>query len=382
MTIYNNCNDILELLNRFLDNELDPGQYSLVKSHIENCNECARELESFREVDAIGKAEVFPDPGVSVWNDQRQKIANSIKADSNVKIARKTFSIHWTERVFGSVGLRTAVGLSAAAIIILFITKDVYRDDTVFEFTGGVTSELPKPAKDIPEFEQKPVTNLVRDEVSKKEIQELTPSNSQIKEDHTATIENVEKIDDKSVSESNEQTMDPVMETQSEQAKESKTVTRIPAAPIDRKNDLERVPVIVGPMGKSPVKTEAGIDIRSSLDMRNQNPPLIQNKATDQTSEKDFNSYLDAQSSINSIQNPLVRKDRWIAYLADVKDKVVRDLIVYDIYEIYNFVVKPDSQAELKKEALEFLVENRESIEKIIGKEIFEKRLEQFKKLN
>lgn len=382
MNIINDCNYILELLNSFLDNELDSGQYSLVKSHIENCNECARELESLREVDAIGKAEVFPDPGVSVWIDQRQKIENSIKADSNFIISGKTFSIHWTERVFGSFGLRTAIGLSAAAIIILFVTKDVHRDDTVFEFTSGVTSEMPEPEKDIPGLEQKPVTNLVRNKVSKTEIQVSNPSNSQIKENHPASIENVEQVDDKTVHESDEQTTEPVKDTQRKQEKESKSVTRTPAVSMDSKNKLEKIPVITGPMGKSPVQAKAKIDVRSSLDMRNQPLPLIRKSDTDQTSEKDFNSYLEAQTSINSIQNPLDRKDRWAAYLADVKDKVVRELIVYDIYEIYNSLVKPDSQAELKKEALEFLVENRVSIESITGKEIFEKRLKYFKILN
>lgn len=382
MTIYNNCNNILELLNKFLDDELDPGQYSLVKFHIENCDECARELECLREVDAIGKAEVFPDPGMSVWNDQRQKIVNSIKTDSNIEIPEKTLSIHWTERVLGSFGLRTAVGLSTAAILILFIAKDVYRDDISSVFTSGAITELPILKSDSPESDQKPVTKIVRDEESKQEIQVLIPSKSQIKEDPSAAIKIVDEIEDKSVAESNDQTIDPVKENQGEQEMESKTVIRIPDASVDRKNDLEKIPVIAGPIGKSSVNTEGGIDIRSSMDMRNQNRPLIQNRETYQSSEKDFNAYLDAQSSINSIQNHLIRKDRWVAYLADVKDKIVKDLIVYDIYEIYITEVNPDSQPELKKEALDFLVEYRDSIESITGKEIFEKRLEQFKKLN
>lgn len=376
------CNEILELLNKFLDNELDPSQRSVVKFHLENCDNCSREMGSLREVDAIGKAEVFPDPGTSFWNDQRRFIANSIKTDSIVDVSRKSILIHWTNRVFGSTGLRTAVSLSAAAVILLFIAKDVFRNDNSSGFAIDTTPEFSKPETDIPDSEQKPTAQIEPDKESKKEIQVSKPSISQISEVPSAAIENKNIDENKTTIASDELRKEPDNEAQNDQESVSKTNPEFSSAAIGSKNNMGKIPVIVNPLGKSPVQGATAINLQSNLDMRNQSTLQIQNRETNQTSEIDFDAYLTTQSSINFLLEPLVRKDRWIEYLVNVKDKVIRDLIVYDVFEIYNSEVKPESKEDLKKEALNFAMENRKLIESMIGKDIFEQRLKYFKNLN
>ena len=374
------CYEILELLNQFLDNELDPIQYSRVQIHVENCVNCTRELDSLREVDAIGKAAVFPDPGTAVWNNQRKHILNSIKEESNSEFSRKTLSIHWTKKVYRSAGLRIAVSLSAAAVIMLFIAKDVYRNDISTGIISDANSEISKPEINSPVSVQKPAKQNISGINSTQDDPVPIVANTQKNIEPPA--ENVNQIEDKDISRQAVSTKNPVIENPKAREEKRITTTEFSSEKIDNNNDRTNISVIVGTARISPLRRETGFNMISSMDMRNQSAGLIQNSGTNQTSEIDFDAYLTKQTSINFLLEPLVRKERWILYLENVKDQIIRDLIIYDVYEIYNSEVKPESNPELKKEALSFLLNNREMIESIIGKEIFENRLQHFKNLN
>ncbi len=48
-----NCNEVIDKLNSYLDDELSATEIKIVEGHLSACNKCARELESIQELNSI-----------------------------------------------------------------------------------------------------------------------------------------------------------------------------------------------------------------------------------------------------------------------------------------------------------------------------------------
>ena len=96
------CESIRRLLGQFLDNELDSNSKAAVEEHLANCSSCMQKLEKIKNIDLLGKADVFPDPGETFWINQRKTIRAEIEKSETPVLSHVPFNLYWTKKILRS----------------------------------------------------------------------------------------------------------------------------------------------------------------------------------------------------------------------------------------------------------------------------------------
>lgn len=382
------CKSIRRLLDRFLDNELDSDRQAVVEEHLANCSSCMQELEKIKDIDLLGKADVFPDPGETFWKNQRKTIRAEIEKSETPVLSHGSFNLYWTKKIVHSYGLRTAIGLSAAAVLILFAAKDLDLINAPQNLLTPVQSEVPN----------------LKDSFGSDTIEKNTSNRESSGARQANPISEPDRKSERAVQIKPSQIKESSDSRQSEIA-DAGAAGSIPAQPKPAQSNIQTgdsktgnstirsdVPVessvpknrLLDAAAKTDLTRRANpssSDIRERMTVSQQISTPNPEREQVRVSEDEFNSYLDMQAEINAIENPLERKDEWTEFLEKVSDDVVRDLVISDLFEIYNTQVHQDSPDGLKNEVVDFLTKYKESIIAIIGEKLYSERLEYFKNM-
>ena len=375
------CEKFQEKLHKYLDNELSAEEAGLVKQHLRLCIVCRLELEKIREVDSIGTADVFPDPGKKFWINQRRQIGEAIGAKEPASYSNETYAEHWMKKSLKSFGWRTAIGLSAAAVLILLITSAVDHIDFFRQREGQNVSAVTERIGDIKKSDKSNLTEETIVEKAGENARVSLPSTT----GEQATIQPPDqqkaRIQSKSIDKTGI-TKEKIAETSDIQdLSKSEKGIKVATLPIDKL------------AAKQKIDTKRMTNLNSKTTLRNPLIPqttakkdlraltAIKGLRTSKNVDTEFETYIANQALINALKDPVEQKNQWLIYLPTVKSKEVRGLVIYDLYNIYYKVVNPEFPEELKKEALDFFIKYKTTLTSILGEPLYEKRLLHFKKM-
>ena len=380
MSKNNYCEQIKSKLSRYLDNELSEDELRFVKQHIRSCIGCALELEQLRKIDMIGKAEVFQDTGDDLWLRQRKHIAAEtggtiMSGDAKQKIVPLKRSL------FRSSGVRVAISLSAAAALILFVTKAIYQTDEVFvPEESMVASQIPGEE----ESSQKSIEDTVPDA---QQIADAAASgHNQVSETRVSDVAEQQHIIFHDADQYSDRThiaaFNIQQETQETAGPETDVLSQVPlvqSSSADVQSDPQSInnkerSATVSAFQSSGITSEFFGISGSAHDA----VTLPQDKFT---SDDEFEIYLEQQKTLQLIRDPAIQKNGWLSFLQTVQEKDVQDLVVYELYRLYTSIVDRGSAHELKIEAIDFLIHYRESVEGFLGAAQYKERLDRFSKL-
>ena len=126
-----NCHNAENLLNRYVDGELDRGETEVLEEHIASCSRCREALGQLRAlVEQAGSAAPVISPGRDLW----PSIRNRIEADTAGPTVsrRETGRPEWT--------VRALVPMAAAILLVItsVITLRLFSDglDSLERFTS------------------------------------------------------------------------------------------------------------------------------------------------------------------------------------------------------------------------------------------------------
>jgi len=342
------CNTYKPLFEKCIDNELPEKERRLLMQHIQDCSGCARELAQLRQVDKIGSLKAFPDPGDRFWAQQRRDIAEAV-AGAGVPAAEKVFD-HWTKKLFSSYTVRAAVGLSAAAVIIFAVTREL----GLFEPRQLEHAEMQR----IAALEQ-----AAHPEPPASEEVKMAPGTEK------PGVPAGKTGQDQPVKSGREAVSAPV--TSPEKAAKTKTAEETGQS-LKERLALPGETKTQKSGGKENLKlitdkadiTAAQRNVGAQENLRR--PPAGGGKSIFRPGEslkmpkkeaEEFEAYLFNKKIIDELDGLAEKKDGWLLFLPELKEKMVIELVVNDIWNIYNTIVFPDSDKELKKEALAFIKE-------------------------
>jgi hypothetical protein len=127
------CDKAKSLLGWFFDGELDAATRALVAEHIEQCRDCAREVNAMHELDRISRQLVAPEPEAGLWDRIATRLTEqgAKSAATGKAVGRRRFLV-----------AATALAASVAAGLLAYRTIRRHDSDTA---KGGV-SPTPKEA--------------------------------------------------------------------------------------------------------------------------------------------------------------------------------------------------------------------------------------------
>ena len=374
------CEKFRIILNNYMDNELSADEARAVKQHLESCTECARELKIRREIDAIGKAHVFSDPGKTFWSDQRKQISAALAGEDDPVSSHGPNTGRRARTLFGSFGRRTAIGLAAAAILILVITNEVYRDEPSYQREQPILQQKPELNKNVvmPELSERP-KNASQPGENTQTVMQPVPSEAKVLQLQQEERQAMVTIKTKSESGVQRETAGEPAARQKEIVAGERPLKTQQATQSSGEHRQTRTFTVLEKR-QSPLQPPT---ISSESAKLNMVPALKlpQTKNIAENVDDEFAVYMERQAEIRTLQDLVEQKNHWLEYFATVNTKEIRDLVVYDLYEIYYTVVKKESPETLKNEALNFFDHNRPTLIKILGEKLYEQQLKYFRNM-
>lgn len=134
-----NCQEVIQLMHRELDQDLNESESKLLDDHLETCDSCAQIFERLSRLsnDLVQLPKVEPPysivdsimPELERIDQERNKEAPS--------------SVTWTERLKQSVALRMLIGASAAVIFIFILSlgKNLQWEEALHPDTMNIATE-------------------------------------------------------------------------------------------------------------------------------------------------------------------------------------------------------------------------------------------------
>jgi len=356
------CKKFLDVLEKFHDNELSEDIYNETAEHLKMCNKCAAELEKIKEVDKLVSEKIYSIPPQKFWDDQRNIIMDNIVE----KPERESRGI-W------KIGL----SLAAAATVTFFVVNRIDNNEPV-------TVSIPEISNTIITSDENQVKNTTE---AVKEVPQSTTENVPAKKPENVIAENIIADEPVKIKTSNSETKQAnVVE------KTDETELGLQLKPNRSSNSSV---IITGAVKRSmfTALTEKFEDWDEEFDNRvtNQKASAVElfskrelirvggsttfafvlptEENLPKNAEEEYTGYLDNKRVIDKLENNIDRKNGWLRYLAVVEEKVVFDLILDDLYHLYDMIVTPGSNKELKKEALDYMI----AFEKFLSEKMSEK---------
>lgn len=118
-----NCNEVMDNLSLYLDDELDEEEKILMDEHLKNCPECSRELEEYRKVIRLLNELPDEEPPAGYCKRLHEKLLNvklddTPDKDNETEISKVTRITEKRSRKFGWVKF---AGLAAALVMVLLV---------------------------------------------------------------------------------------------------------------------------------------------------------------------------------------------------------------------------------------------------------------------
>lgn len=118
-----NCNEVMDNLSLYLDDELDEEEKILMDEHLKNCPECSRELEEYRKVIRLLNELPDEEPPAGYCKRLHEKLLNvklddTTDKDNETEISKVTRITEKRSRKFGWVKF---AGLAAALVMVLLV---------------------------------------------------------------------------------------------------------------------------------------------------------------------------------------------------------------------------------------------------------------------
>ncbi len=375
------CERFRSDLSRYLDNELPEDELRLMKQHIRSCIGCALELEQLREIDMIGKAEVFQDPGDDMWLSQRNHIAAETGGAITSGVVKQSKIVPLIRPLFSSFGVWAAISLGAAAALILFVTKDIYDTDEVLMPEEPVVESQISGAGENPQDSIEDTATNERqfaDAASPERGRNSETYVSDATEQQHIIFHDADSYSDRTHSVS----FTARQEAQETTEPETDLLSQDPPFQFSPADVQNYPPSIKKNERRTAISTLQGSGIASEYSGIS---GLSQDAVTlpqDQfASDDEFEIYVERQKTIQLIKNPAIQKNEWLSFLQTVQKKDVHDLVVYELYNLYTALTNRGSAHELKIEAIDFLIHYREVLESFLGTTQYKERLDRFSKL-
>jgi len=349
MHSHNKCEYIITLLERYIDNELDSKDRLIVEQHLKECRSCSGKLDHLLETDGFIRSNLFPDPGPDFWRTQKKQILAALEPDlqkNNVKVLE-----HWPKRLIRNTGFKTAFGAVAAALLVFGILKQ-----TDFTVTGTsrvreqLISENTKPSVEQDTKEAAQITQR-RDNLAMQPPADSDPRSSNAPENKPETV----------------------IEKEPERTDWPKPAAETPPAiedvQIPKNTEIDKIDVKVevsGASAKNPINELGGITDFQNKALKIADTPAQHmfsaesNLYMPKEEAEEFDAYLLNKRIIDSIDNPFIQKNRWLSFLDLLEGETVINLVVNDIYDIYNKTISSESPPGLKSEALRFVKEHKD----------------------
>jgi hypothetical protein len=125
-----NCQEVMELMQRQLDQDLDAQEEVLLASHLEHCLDCAKMFERLQLLsnELTNLPKVIPsyslvDAILPMLNEIDSQLADSghdIYSSTSIPAAQQPRSIPWTRRFGSQISWKVAGGVIAAGLVIGF----------------------------------------------------------------------------------------------------------------------------------------------------------------------------------------------------------------------------------------------------------------------
>lgn len=355
------CAQFRSMFGAYLDDELPLEDTERVKRHLKSCIGCALEFEQLKSLQAIIKAPIIDEPDEEFWEEQRRQIASAI----NIRLSR-TKERSRIIQIPVSFAIKTALGIAAAAaIVFLIISKTGNNNSKIAYFNELPVQETPvlsKPQK--PELPELSKEYTVQKPIAEQKI----PSESNIKKPKSVIAR------DKPLSEKEKIASTEIISTvaQQESAKFIGEKTIPTVKPVQKISE----PIKVSPPSKSQVKATAQQFLKSGASSAETSfEESVSNLSLD------YRLYLQKQEEITNVKDLIWQKNQWKSLLRTTNDKVVGNLVIYDIYQIYCKLMMSSPDLVLKKEAVDFITTHKIELIVILGTKGYEERLEQFKRI-
>ena len=108
------CSEVKQLLSAYYDDELSSEKRASVDEHLSGCNDCTRELESFRNLSAMADRLSHPEAPIQIWSQLSERLSAERKAESQ-QLNRWSW-IKWTGTRAAPVGVAVAVAILIAVV--------------------------------------------------------------------------------------------------------------------------------------------------------------------------------------------------------------------------------------------------------------------------
>ena len=356
------CNQFRSHLGAYLDKELSQEEAERVRRHLSSCIGCALELEELKSMNAFIKAPIFDEPDEKQWEKQHRAIADAV----NIHIGNPAEKPHIIKMPV-SFRLRTAVGLAVAAAAVFFIINYIGKQDS-----GIITP--PNPALEMNITGQNPpVAENIGTQKLKTDLK-------------TQKVQSRQKL--------------PEMSTQ-----DYGKAFNIPIPEIDKELLLDVPPPTIGQefvkaAAESTAKTENPLQNVSNV--LKVSPPAVSQSITEpqklntglskgkgtgmeisaSVNTPEFERYLKKQAEIALLEDSIAQLSEWKEFIKIAATKEVRDLVVYDLYQLYNRLAPRSPNPEFKKEAADFMVQYKNTLISFLGQKLYEERLQEMKRLH
>ncbi|MCP4723384.1 MAG: hypothetical protein GY863_00030 [bacterium] len=380
-----NCQEYIDLIGAYLDKELSSEDTDRVRKHIEKCDDCSKELELLRELDVAAKADVIEDPGTEFWRDQRENIRAEIEGRS------KTANVKPLVQEAAHTGSRSKiikwskiVSVAAAAVIVFVLFKELDRFKTPVQPETGQTQMAAQT-----EAEQKPVeeeTTPVKIDVPEREetqevlaarTEEVSNPQEQTRLEPQTTTPTVDNEQTKiSLREAQPIRRPSVMISGATQANifdpiAAKFEKYEEAEELSRVTRQRRINSYDENIFYNTVGLQAG-DVRYVLPTERKKP---------KNTEEEYQGYLDNKLFIKELEDPIAKKNCWLKYLTVVEENMVFELILEDVYNLYEQVTTENSPGSLKKEAFDFMTGFKDFLIRSHGENIVEDKIDFYRQI-
>lgn len=338
----NLCGRVVSLLERYVDQELSDLERNFVDEHLDYCQCCREELNLIQEIDDSVRGISVPVPEPEFWEYQRESILEDI--------GNETTAIH---RTGGSRRTGTRLMLpfiTAAAAMLLFFTM---VEDTHFELNESA------PVKTAANIDSVPLIN----EQTAKEDQDIEKAAEQPAGNEEVRPEEPELVAVIFPEEDSELELLPEVEvalTDHIAINEPFTESELDSKAVDISTPVVRVSA-----------AEVGVStalIRNDSDK--ETTTRFSSKVTVALPKEDveeFDLYLQNQKIIAAIEDPYEQIFNWNEFLIHLEGKMTVDLVINDIYDIYNKNLSESSPGHVRKSALEFITNYKNILTERLG---------------
>jgi hypothetical protein len=158
------CSEIKDILSAYYDGELSPEVQATVAEHLEYCDQCSQEIESFQGLSNLARDMADPQTPLSVWHSLEGQLGESHAAPG-----RAAEGVSIAPNVWNWRSPTVRLGLATAALMLIAIGWIIYTarlDHSQHDLTAVFDQYLEEFARDPHAAQQILLTHYEGEEVA------------------------------------------------------------------------------------------------------------------------------------------------------------------------------------------------------------------------